>query len=181
MNFTLAHEAGHWVLNRQFATGAGDSSAKRTAILCRKRDAKKPAEWQADYFAACLLVPEKWVRWTFENLVGSRPLRLHNDQRSLSGFMYIEPCVCNWPFIARAVQETGGFSNYPSRRSSSGGRNWAWSSTRRARKSAGNASSIPLEKIRRAKFFDRNVLFHRTFAPQKPPAGFMRLLGRLDK
>ncbi|MGW8188459.1 MAG: hypothetical protein ACWGNK_14365 [Desulfobacterales bacterium] len=27
------------------------------------------------------------------------------------GFMDFEPCVCNWPFIARSIQKTGGFSN----------------------------------------------------------------------
>ena len=111
LNFTFAHEAGHWVLHRKFVTHAEDSRAERTAIICRKKDAKKPAEWQADFFAACLLMPEKWIKSAFEESIGTRPLLLHNEQRSLSGFHYIEPCVCNWPFIARAIQNTGGFSN----------------------------------------------------------------------
>jgi Zn-dependent peptidase ImmA (M78 family) len=111
LNFTFAHEAGHWVLHRKFVTDAGDSRTERTAILCRKKDAKKPLEWQADYFAACLLMPKKWIKSAFEQSVGIRPLRLHNEQRSLTGFIYIEPCVCNWPFIAHAIQKTGGFSN----------------------------------------------------------------------
>ena len=111
LNFTFAHEAGHWVLHRKFVTDAEDSRAERTAILCRKKDAKKPAEWQADYFAACLLMPEKWIKSAFEESVGIRPLRLHNEQRSLTNFIYIEPCVCNWPFIAQAIQKIGGFSN----------------------------------------------------------------------
>ena len=111
LNFTFAHEAGHWVLHRKFVTHAEDSRAERTAIICRKKDAKKPAEWQADFFAACLLMPEKWIKSAFEESIGTRPLLLHNERRSLSGFHYIEPCVCNWPFIARAIQNTGGFSN----------------------------------------------------------------------
>ena len=111
LNFTFAHEAGHWVLHRKYVTPAEDSRAERAAILCRKKDAKKPAEWQADFFAACLLMPEKWIKSAFEKSIGARPLLLHNEQRSLSGFHYIEPCVCNWPFIARAIQKTGGFSN----------------------------------------------------------------------
>ncbi|MGD8336285.1 MAG: ImmA/IrrE family metallo-endopeptidase [Desulfobacterales bacterium] len=111
LNFTFAHEAGHWVLHRKFVTDTEDSRAERTAILCRKKDAKKPLEWQADYFAACLLMPEKWIKSAFEKTVGIRPLHLHNTQRSLTGFVYIEPCVCNWPFIAQAIQKTGGFSN----------------------------------------------------------------------
>lgn len=111
LNFTLAHEAGHWMLHRKFVTAAEESPAKRTAILCRKKDAKKPLEWQADYFAACLLMPGKWVRSAFEKAIGTGPLRLHNEHRSLAGFIYIEPCVRNWPFIVRVVQQTGGFSN----------------------------------------------------------------------
>ena len=51
------------------------------------------------------------ARNSFEKSIGARPLLLHNEQRSLSGFLYIEPCVCNWPFIARLIQKTGGFSN----------------------------------------------------------------------
>ena len=111
LNFTFAHEAGHWVLHRKFVTHAEHSRAERTAILCRKKDAKKPAEWQADFFAACLLMPEKWIKMAFEESIGTGPLLLHNEQRSLSGFLYIEPCVCNWPFIAQAVQKSGGFTN----------------------------------------------------------------------
>jgi Zn-dependent peptidase ImmA (M78 family) len=111
LNFTFAHEAGHWVLHRKFVTHAEDSRAERTEIICRKKDAKKPAEWQADFFAACLLMPEKWIKSAFEKSMGARPLLLHNEQRSLSGFLYIEPCVCNWPIIARSIQNTGGFSN----------------------------------------------------------------------
>ena len=111
LNFTFAHEAGHWVLHRKFVTHAEDSRAERTEIICRKKDAKKPAEWQADFFAACLLMPEKWIKSAFEKSMGARPLLLHNEQRSLSGFLYIEPFVCNWPIIARSIQNTGGFSN----------------------------------------------------------------------
>jgi Zn-dependent peptidase ImmA (M78 family) len=99
------------VLHRRFAATDDGTPAKRTAILCRKKDAKKPIEWQADYFAACLLMPEACVRAAFESALGAKPIRLYNERRSLAGLLYLEPCVCNWPFIARAVQQSGGFSN----------------------------------------------------------------------
>ena len=109
--FTFAHEVGHWVLHRKLVIDDGDSNAERTAILCRKKDARKPIEWQADYFAACLVLPEKWVRLAFKESIGNQPLKFYNENRTLDSTVYIEPCVSNWPFIAQAVQKTGGFSN----------------------------------------------------------------------
>ena len=109
--FTFAHEVGHWVLHRKLVNGAGGSCIEKTAILCRKKDAKKPIEWQADFFAACMLLPEKWVRSAFEKAIGSQPLRFYNKNRTLDNSIYIEPCVNNWPFIAQAVREAGAFLN----------------------------------------------------------------------
>ena len=65
--FTLAHEAGHWRLHRPyyvedprqarlFADGLG-----RPAYVCRTSQSKARVEWQADYFAACLLMPREMV------------------------------------------------------------------------------------------------------------------------
>lgn len=51
-NFTLAHECGHAVLHRPLLEGI-----ERNAILCRTSEAYTPLEWQADFFAACLLMP----------------------------------------------------------------------------------------------------------------------------
>ena len=60
--FTLAHEAGHWVMHREFVDSAHRGGG---FIFCRTRDAKKPMEWQADSFASCLLMPELFVREAF--------------------------------------------------------------------------------------------------------------------
>ncbi len=109
--FTFAHEVGHWVLHRKYINDDGGPRADRTAILCRKKDAKKPIEWQADYFAACMLLPEKWVRSAFEKSVGSQPIKFYNEKSVIDSSIYIEPCVSNWPFIAQAVQNAGGFLN----------------------------------------------------------------------
>jgi IrrE N-terminal-like domain len=77
--FTVAHEIGHWKLHRPlfeleklvlplFPSRAG--AAAGPAIVCRSKDRKAPAEWQADQFAARLLMPARAVRSTARNLVG---------------------------------------------------------------------------------------------------------------
>lgn len=70
-HFTLAHEVGHWRLHRQHYIKNpaerllfGDGSPKPD-VVCRSSERKKPVEWQADSFAACLLMPRRMVhiRW----------------------------------------------------------------------------------------------------------------------
>lgn len=67
MRFTAAHELGHWLLHpgevmhrdrpiKGLEDGISYSRPKR--------------EKEADYFAACFLMPEKLVRHTFERLFG---------------------------------------------------------------------------------------------------------------
>jgi Zn-dependent peptidase ImmA (M78 family) len=109
--FTLAHEAGHWVLHREYIDQAcrkGDDGAN---IFCRIKDAKKPIEWQADYFASCLLMPEKFLKRAFTEVFGSDPLVLYNEQSCFDGPICFDPCAQNWPLIATSVIEAGGFSN----------------------------------------------------------------------
>jgi len=110
--FTCAHEVGHWVLHRQYADVEGRRNSKGEAIVCRLRNAKAPIEWQADYFAACLLMPEKEIREAFQKVCGPEPFVINNarsavDERSQCE----EPFVEQWPFIAAAMCEAGGFSN----------------------------------------------------------------------
>ena len=80
-------------------------------IFCRIKDAKKPIEWQADYFASCLLLPEDAVRDAFCKCYGSSPLILYNVKSAYCGPVCFDPCVETWPKIAGMVKETGGFSN----------------------------------------------------------------------
>jgi hypothetical protein len=58
--FTQAHEAGHWRLHRRLFP-SGDVSTV-PSVICRSSQAKLPIEWQADYFAANLLMPAHLVR-----------------------------------------------------------------------------------------------------------------------
>lgn len=72
-HFTLAHEAGHWLLHRHlFQKQANQLSllpegAERPEYICRSSD-KTPIEFQADRFASCLLIPRgmlerAWQDW----------------------------------------------------------------------------------------------------------------------
>lgn len=106
--FTLAHEAGHWVMHRGFVASAHREGG---LIFCRTRDAKKPIEWQADCFAACLLMPEPYVREAFARACGPEPLVLHNVESAYAGPICFDPCVANWPAIADCIRRAGKFSN----------------------------------------------------------------------
>lgn len=110
--FTCAHEAGHWVLHLPYAELQERHARRGEAIVCRIKDAREPIEWQADYFASCLLMPERAVRQAFERLCGPAPIVIKNSLGSEgaaddSGEPYLE----QWPVIAAALCEAGGFSN----------------------------------------------------------------------
>ena len=109
--FTFAHEIGHWVLHRYLIHHACRSNSLAGFIFCRMQDAKKPIEWQADYFASCLLMPAKQVRDTFCHIFGPHPLMIYNLKSAFCGPIGIDPCVENWPAIAALVKETGRFTN----------------------------------------------------------------------
>jgi hypothetical protein len=106
--FTLAHEAGHWVMHREFIEHA---CRAKGFIFCRQQDAKKPIEWQADHFASCLLMPEAFVREAFTRVCGPRPLILRNVESAYSGPICFDPCVANWPAIAHFIRRAGNFLN----------------------------------------------------------------------
>ena len=63
-HFTLAHELGHWCLHRQHykenpnQPRLFDDGARVPDVVCRSSERKKQVEWQADAFAASLLMPK---------------------------------------------------------------------------------------------------------------------------
>ena len=65
--FTLAHEAGHWQLHRShYISQPGqrvlfDDGSRMPDVVCRSSERKKPVEYQADAFAANLLMPRKMI------------------------------------------------------------------------------------------------------------------------
>ncbi len=62
---TIAHEIGHWVLHINPATlkrvsqlQASGIDIKVKPLLLRTPNSQRGIEWQADYFASCLLMPQ---------------------------------------------------------------------------------------------------------------------------
>jgi hypothetical protein len=78
--FTVSHEIGHWRLHRDHLASADHldlfkESAKPGVVICRSSQAKKRVEWQADYFASCLLMPRALIAWWWRELFSrSNPL-----------------------------------------------------------------------------------------------------------
>jgi len=115
LNFTCAHEIGHWELHRhlvQTAAGSGNRHTNLDTIFCRIRDVKLAIEWQSNFFAACLLMPEEEVIGAWDLTFGPEPLLLHNAKKSFAnGLQCFDPCAENWHLIASAVREAGRFLN----------------------------------------------------------------------
>lgn len=110
--FTCAHEVGHWVLHRRYVDVEETNNSKGEAIVSSLKNAKAPIEWQADYFAACLLMPEKEIRDAFQEVCSPEPVVINNVRSAVEGeYRSAEPFVEQWPFIAAAMCESGGFSN----------------------------------------------------------------------
>ncbi len=54
-NFTIAHELGHYFLNHELKHAEFDKQVNEECLN------KEPMEYDADYFATCLLMPEEKV------------------------------------------------------------------------------------------------------------------------
>jgi len=112
LNFTCSHEIGHWVLHRELIQFAARSKSNGETIFCRIKDAVRPIEWQSDYFASCLLMPETAVIEAWDRTYGPQPLVLYNEKKSIrNGPLYFDPCAENWHLIASSVCQAGGFKN----------------------------------------------------------------------
>jgi hypothetical protein len=110
--FTCAHEVGHWVLHRRYAQAAMRQAANGDVIVCRTWNARERIEWQADYFAGCLLMPEEATISAFREVFARDALVLYNTKSTIgrSG-RFVDPCVENWARIAAIMCEAGGFTN----------------------------------------------------------------------
>ena len=80
--FTLAHEGGgHWRLHSHlFAKDLAKASfldeAAPPSVVCRSSQAKEPVEWQADFYASCLLMPRKLVMAAWDAMFPDRKPRV---------------------------------------------------------------------------------------------------------
>ena len=87
--FTLAHEGGgHWRLHRHLfakdpAQAALFGGPAAPSVICRSSQAKERVEWQADFYASCLLMPRKLViaAW-YEMFPDRKPRVLQPASRS---------------------------------------------------------------------------------------------------
>jgi Zn-dependent peptidase ImmA (M78 family) len=76
-HFTAAHETGHWRMHRNHylkntaQRGLFDETENKPAYICRTSGRKQRVEWQADFFAACLMMPREMVVKAWENHHGS--------------------------------------------------------------------------------------------------------------
>jgi Zn-dependent peptidase ImmA (M78 family) len=80
--FTLGHEGGgHWRLHRWiFATNRGQSALfggpQAPSFVCRSSEAKRREEWQADFYASCLLMPRNLVTEAWRERFGNTSARI---------------------------------------------------------------------------------------------------------
>ena len=80
--FTLAHEGGgHWRLHRPLVRPTRDQGSllvdrARPTVICRSSQAKERAEWQADFYASCLLMPRKMVFAAWDETFPDRKQRV---------------------------------------------------------------------------------------------------------
>ena len=114
--FTVAHEIGHWLLHRPiiemekvtlplFAGKPGEDP--KPALVCRTQAKKQPAEWQADQFAARILMPADVVRATALAVVnGDIPALDGLDDSRKAGVL-----DSRLRTLADQVKDEGGFSN----------------------------------------------------------------------
>ncbi len=92
--FTAAHECGHALMHPELAHGElMHRDFPNANMQTYKRSAR---EQEADYFAACYLIPEKILRQEFEARFGKPPLRLSQTVAfhlagSSSSDLFIEP------------------------------------------------------------------------------------------
>jgi len=105
--FTLAHEGGgHWRLHRHLfakdptqAASFGGSAAP--SIICRSSQAKEPVEWQADFYASCLLMPRKLIFETWRERFETTAPFIFEINKSNPIFA---PRRSNWIHISRAFE-----------------------------------------------------------------------------
>jgi hypothetical protein len=62
---TLAHEGGgHWRLHRHLFV----EDPTQSSVICRSSQARERIEWQADFYASCLLMPRKLVKAAWDEM-----------------------------------------------------------------------------------------------------------------
>ena len=112
MHFTAAHEIGHIVLHAPLFKRVNNVDSDQK-IISRKNggfegEKKQPEEWQADKFAAFLLMPSKLVKKAFYNCY-KNPINVR--KKKLLEFIFPKPAFVKGYAIADTILEEGKFNN----------------------------------------------------------------------
>ena len=100
--FTLAHEGGgHWRLHRRyFNANPGQASLfaepNPPSVICRSSQAKEPIEWQADFYASCLLMPPDLIFATWNEMFRDQKPRVIQPSFNIS-HPFVE--ICRMSFV----------------------------------------------------------------------------------
>jgi hypothetical protein len=111
--FTLSHELGHWVLHRpqveadRVAPTLFGPASDAPAFVCRTSEKKAPAEWQADQFAARLLMPSRLVREAFVAQCGTAAIEIEGFSMRRGDV----DVLARWREVATTVIDAGKFTN----------------------------------------------------------------------
>lgn len=116
LSFTMAHETGHWWMHRPlyemenvtlplFSSGQGKPPSP--AVICRTTGKKEPAEWQADQFAAMVLMPASLVRTSVLSINSYGPLQIDGLEKHRGNLSDQH----NLRVAAKGIIESCGFSN----------------------------------------------------------------------
>ena len=112
MHFTAAHEIGHIILHAPLFKRVNNVDSDQK-IISRKNEGfegekKQPEEWQADKFAAFLLMPSKLVKKAFYNCY-KNPINVR--KKKLLEFIFPKPAFVKGYAIADTILKEGKFNN----------------------------------------------------------------------
>ena len=100
--FTLAHEGGgHWQLHRglfrnDLAQAGLFNMASTPSVICRSSQNKERVEWQADFYASCLLMPRMLVLAAWDEAFPDRKPRVLSPRTPIA-HSYVEiPRMGRW-------------------------------------------------------------------------------------
>ena len=113
MNFTAAHEVGHIILHVPFYNEKHGKDVSEHKIISRKDGGfegtkKEPEEWQADKFAAFLLMPSELIKKAFFKNY-KRPVNVR--KKKLIEFFFPKPAFVKGYRIVEQVMLDGKFDN----------------------------------------------------------------------
>jgi Zn-dependent peptidase ImmA (M78 family) len=113
VTFTCAHEIGHWNLHLRYLEESVFRKGKVPSVVCRQASQKTRGEWQADHFAACLLLPEAEVASGYHSAFGAHPLGIYNERSCFKrkNGLVVDPSLATLKEIAEKVMDSGGFLN----------------------------------------------------------------------